>query len=254
MKIITYLINLDTSHERLICATKQLNAVKWDFERYSAYDGRGKPLNQFEDYDDKMAHELLGRSLMNSELGCYLSHYGCVEKFLQTDADYLVVLEDDLNIDTNFKEVLNSILSYLYQQSDLEWYLLNIAAKKKKFAKDIGRFENVDLWHAYYFPIRGLGLVWSRKGAQEFLALGKTMSLPIDILFQVWLSKTGKGLGVWPALVKPAGVDSDILGTIATQGVLRKTKENRDYLYGYKKQKRMWRDRYYALGHLLKNK
>lgn len=75
--------------------------------------------------------KILGRSLLNSELGCYLSHYGCVEKFLQTDADYLVVLEDDLRIDNNFSSTLQEILHYLHSQKNIEWSLINIAAKKK---------------------------------------------------------------------------------------------------------------------------
>lgn len=251
MKVITYLINLDGSDQRLEQATKQLNAVKWPYERFSAYDGRGKKLTEFSQYNDKLSQQLLGRSLLNSELGCYLSHQGCVEKFLSTDADYLVVLEDDMQISADFSEKMHQILEYLDTHQDLEWYLVNIAAKKKKFAKDIIQFGDFALWHAYYFPIRGLGLIWSRKGAEAFLQQAQPICKPVDILFQSWLSKTGKGLGVWPALVKPAGLDSDILGTVASQGIARKEKENRSASYGLKKQKRMWRDKLYALQHLI---
>ncbi len=234
MKVETYLINLDGSDERLQRATEQLQAVDWSFQRFSAYDGRGQDLASFENYDDVATQQTLGRRLLNSELGCYLSHYGCAEKFLQTDADYLVVLEDDMKITTDFKTSVEQILSYLDQHQDLDWYLINLAAKKKKFAKDIVKIDDFSLWHAYYFPIRGLGLIWSRKGAEAFVASGKTMTMPVDIFFQTWLSKNGKGLGVWPALVKPAGLDSDILGTVATQGISRKEKENRDSSYGLK--------------------
>lgn len=250
MKVETYLINLDGSDERLARATAQLEAVNWAFERFSAYDGRGKELLSFENYDDKMTQQLLGRRLLSSELGCYLSHYGCAQKFLQSDADYLVVLEDDMKITDDFKTSVDQILNYLDAHKEFDWYLINLAAKKKKLAKDITQFGNHSLWHAYYFPIRGLGLIWSRKGAEEFVASGKTMTMPVDIFFQTWLSKNGKGLGVWPALVQPAGLDSDILGTVAAQGISRKDKENRDGSYGFKKQKRMWRDRMYAFKHL----
>ena len=254
MKIVTYLINLDGSDQRLEQATQQLNAVKWPFERFTAFDGRGKALTEFSQYDDQGTQELLGRRLMNSELGCYLSHYGCTEKFLTTDADYLIVLEDDMKIDDNFHQQLKATLDYLDTHKDLDWYLVNIAAKKKKFAKDITYINTISLWHAFYFPIRGLGLIWSRQGAQEFVQAGRTINMPVDIFFQTWLSKNGKGLGVWPALVRPAGLDSDILGTVATQGISRKEKENRAFSYGFKKQKRMWRDRYFALKHLIKSK
>ena len=250
MKVETYLINLDGSNDRLARATEQLNAVGWEFERFSAYDGRGKDLASFENYDDSVTQKTLGRRLLNSELGCYLSHYGCAEKFLKSDADYLVVLEDDMKITPEFKTSVDTLLTYLDSHKALDWFLVNLASKKKKLAKDITTFNNFTLWHAYYFPIRGLGLIWSRKGAEEFVELGKTMTMPVDIFFQTWLSKNGKGLGVWPAFVKPAGLDSDILGTVATQGISRKEKENRDSSYGIKKQKRMWRDKMYALKHL----
>ena len=91
MKVETYLINLDGSDERLERATQQLKDVDWAFERFSAYDGRGKELSTFENYDDDATKQELGRRLLNSELGCYLSHYGCAEKFLKSDGDYLVV-------------------------------------------------------------------------------------------------------------------------------------------------------------------
>lgn len=251
MKVITYLINLEGSSERLERATEQLKQLNWPFERFAAYDGRGKELSHFQQHDDAKTRQFLGRSLLNAELGCYLSHFGCAEKFLKTDADYLVVLEDDMKIADNFKTELEQILNYLDQHSDLDWYLINIAAKKKKFSRDIVTHNGTSLWHAFYFPIRGLGLIWSRKGAEEFVKSGQKITAPVDIFFQNWLSQNGKGLGVWPALVKPAGLDSDILGTVATQGIARKEKENRDASYDFKKQKRMWKDRMYALKHMI---
>ena len=253
MKVLTYLINLDGSDARLARATEQLNQSSMTFERFSAYDGRGKALSEFPDYNESQTQKLLGRTLLNSELGCYLSHYGCVEQFLRSDADYLVVLEDDMKIATDFQQRVDEILTYLHQHPEIDWYLINIAAKKKKLAKDITQFAEHTLWHAYYFPIRGLGLIWSRQGAEAFLKAGKPMYMPVDIFFQTWLSKNGKGLGVWPALVRPAGLDSDILGTVASQGISRKEKENRQSYYGIKKQKRMCRDKWNAVKHLLKS-
>lgn len=251
MKVETYLINLDGSNKRLERATQQLQAINWSFERYSAYDGRGKALTEFKDYDDIATQKILGRRLLNSELGCYLSHLGCVERFLHTDSDYLIVLEDDMELTADFKAMVENTLNYLEQHPNLDWYLINLAAKKKKIAKNITQFKQYTLWHAYYFPIRGVALIWSRKGAEEFVKQAKPITMPVDIFFQTWLSKSGKGLGIWPALVHPAGLDSDILGTVAVQGISRKEKEGRDATYGIKKHKRMWRDKIYALKHLI---
>ena len=251
MKIVTYLINLDGSDQRLASATAQLQQQNWEFSRFPAYDGRGKELSTFKNYDDAAAQKVLGRSLISSELGCYLSHYGCAEKFLSTDADYLVVLEDDIQVLPHFKENLDVLINYLHEHKELDWYVVNIAAKKKKLAKDIIQLNDYQLWHAYYFPIRGVGLVWSRQGAQEFVQMGENIQMPVDIFFQRWLSKNGKGLGVWSPFVQPAGFDSDILGTVATQGIKRKELEARNSSHGIKKQKRMWQDKWYALKHMM---
>lgn len=255
MKTLTYLINLDGSDQRLESATKQLDDIGWSFERVAAYDGRGKALSDFADYDDQQTRKNLGRSLLSSEIGCYLSHYQCVERFLQTDADFLVVLEDDMTLTADFKIIVTETLNFLYanpESADPEnsWHLINLAAKKKKLAKDITKFNEYTLWHAYYFPIRGLGLIWSRKGAEAFIKTAKPITMPVDIFFQKWLSHNGKGLGVWPALVKPLGLDSDILGTQSSQNIKRKDKENRDLSYNIKKHKRMWQNKTVAVKNL----
>lgn len=254
MKVLTYLINLDGSDERLERSKQQLAAIDWPFERISAYDGRGKALSEFADYEDQQTRSNLGRSLLNSEIGCYLSHYQCAKQFLETDADMLVVLEDDMKMAESFKTVINQTLAYLHAHPDLDWYLVNIAAKKKKLAKDITEFDEHTLWHAYYFPIRGLGLIWSRKGAEEFIKQGKPINMPVDIFFQRWLSQNGKGLGVWPAVISPMGIDSDILGTQASQKISRKEKEGRDATYNIKKQKRMLQDKAAAIKNLVTSK
>ncbi len=255
MKTLTYLINLDGSDQRLESATKQLDDIGWAFERVAAYDGRGKALSDFIDYDDQQTRKNLGRSLLSAEIGCYLSHYKCAEQFLQTDADFLVVLEDDMTLSTDFKTIVTETLDFLYANPKSadpgsSWHLINLAAKKKKLAKDIASFDEHTLWHAYYFPIRGLGLIWSRKGAEAFIKVAKPITMPVDIFFQKWLSHNGKGLGVWPALVKPLGLDSDILGTQSSQNIKRKDKENRDLSYNIKKHKRMWQNKTVAVKNL----
>lgn len=64
----------------------------------------------------------------------------------------------------------------------------------------------------------------------------------------------GKGLGLWPAVISPMGLDSDILGTQASQQISRKEKEGRDGSYIIKKQKRMLQDKAAAIKNLLINK
>ena len=256
MKVEAYLINLDGSHERLETATKQLASHHFKFERFPAYDGRGKPLSEFKEYNDEKSVDVMGRSLISSELGCYKSHLGCIEKFLKTDADYLVVLEDDIQIiDDQFKATIDEMLGWLYQHPEIDWYAMNLGAKKNKLSKTIFSYAHRDLVKAYYYPIRFIGMIWSRPGAQAFFEYAAhEMYMPVDNLAQSWLAQNGKGLSVWPPLVKPNGSDSDIDGAAATHSIRRNDKDGRQLSYGLKKQMRMWRDRLSAFKHLIKDK
>lgn len=254
MKVVTYLINLDGSLERLESAKQQLNDIDWVFEKFSAFDGRGRALSSFENYDDKKAKKNLGRSLLNSEIGCYLSHYNCVLRFLESDSDYLIVLEDDIQLSADFKNVTLDLLEYLHNQDNLDWYLVNIAAKKKKLARDITIIGNHVLWNAYYFPILGLGLIWSRKGAEEFIEKSKTITMPVDVFFQNWLSRNGKGLGVSPPLATSTDMDSEIWSEATAQNIKRRELENRDWSYSMKKKKRILQNKSIAIKNLYSHK
>ena len=256
MKVETYLINLDGSHERLAKATQQLNQQHFDFTRFPAFDGRGKPLSDFKDYNDTKAVQTMGRSLISSEIGCYYSHLGCIEKFLATSSDYLIVLEDDIElVDKNFTATMHDVLTWLSEHPELDWYAINLGAKKNKISKTIHQTSHHALVKAYYYPIRFIGMVWSRAGAQAFLQYAQSeIYMPVDNLAQSWLCQNGKGLSVWPALVKPNGSDSDIDGADATQSVRRNDKSGRTLSYGLKKQKRMWRDRLNAFSNKMANK
>lgn len=54
-------------------------------------------------YDDLKALETKGRTLSPAELSCYASHFEIVRAFVEeSDADYLLVMEDDIYIDPNF--------------------------------------------------------------------------------------------------------------------------------------------------------
>ena len=256
MKVETYLINLDGSHDRLQNATTQLGQQGFPFVRFAAYDGRGKPLSEFNNYNDTKANQIMGRSLISSELGCYLSHVGCVQRFLETDADYLIVLEDDLKIVEDFANTVKYILDYLDQHKELDWYLINLGAKKRKLSRHIASIRSYDLVRAYYFPIRTIGLIWSKKGAETFLREGQEMYAPIDNFLQSWLSQNGRGLSVWKPLVYPGGFISDIDGGGNSGNInkARNAKEDRSISYSFRRQKRMWRDRMYALKHLVIDK
>lgn len=246
MKINTYLINLDDSKERLQQATEQLHDANIFFERVSAFDGRGINPNSIKEYDEKASLAYMGRVLKGGELGCHFSHLDCVKQFLTSDADYALVLEDDMTAPVTLIEDIRAVLTYLTTQP-IAWYLINIGANKNKISTRLQQFSSHTLFRAHYFPMTTTGIIWSRQGAQAFYehTQSHTVFCPIDNFFRHWLTKNNKGLSVYPPLTPPSGAESEI-DISASQ---KRKHSQRHRLYGLIKQRRLWGDKIKASIH-----
>lgn len=248
MKLGVYLINLDSSTDRLAQASAELKKHNIDFERISAVDGRQLDVKTYAGYNSTRSNAYTGRNLIGAEIGCYLSHKKALETFVSSEYEYALILEDDLNIVDDFNEILAQTFQYL-DTNTLNWAVINVAANKKKLSKPIVNFAHYTLLHAYYFPILALGLLWTKDGAKSFLSQMKDIYTPIDVEIQSWACKTGLGLSIYPAIVRPSGVDSDIdANTIAIE------KDSLRVDRFVPKQKRLWGNKLNAIKHLYFNK
>ena len=244
MKLSTFLINLDSSTARLEKADAELKKHGIVYQRISAVDGRPFNVSQFERYNSSRSNAYTGRDLIGSELGCYLSHKKALEAFVASNAEFGLILEDDLHLVDDFKSILDQTIAWLITQP-AQWHVMNIAANKKKMARPILSLQGHQLYKAYYFPILALGLIWSRQGAESFLAQMDDIYTPIDVEIQAWVSKSGKGLSIYPPIVVPSGAVSDIdAHTIAKQQDSLRVDR-----FG-PRQKRMWQNKFNAFKHL----
>ena len=88
-----YCINLDDHVERWEYMQDQFEY--WnitDYTRVSAHDGR----------EDDLSDILVGRyptDMLTGEIGCTTSHLKAMKEFLQTDAPYAIIMEDDCDLD-----------------------------------------------------------------------------------------------------------------------------------------------------------
>ena len=88
-----YYLNLDGQEDRRIYMENQFKY--WEIENYeriSAYDGRG---------DNDLAEIIKGRypdNMSSGEIGCTTSHLKALTKFLETDAPCALIVEDDLDL------------------------------------------------------------------------------------------------------------------------------------------------------------
>jgi len=248
MNIPVFLINLDVSDERLRSASMQLDAAGMPFQRVPAFDGRGLTIDQFPDYDAKLALHYLGRPMRGGEIGCYLSHLDCARRFLETGAPYGIVLEDDMQLAPGFSDGVRQVLDWL-SAHPTDWDLINIGANRHKIFTVLHSFDvggsRRDLTLAHYFPMTTTALIWSRRGAQAFVSEHRTIWAAVDSYFRWWQTRADRGLAVWPPLVTTTGAESEI----ADAGANRRSAAGRHPLYGLMKQRRLLTDKLIALRH-----
>lgn len=101
----TYLINLEKDQERLDFMSKQLLNLNISFQRISGIYGE----EYFgPEYNKDLAVKSNRREMTKGEIGCALSHKKCYQKFLASDFPYCLILEDDVLLAKDFKNILET--------------------------------------------------------------------------------------------------------------------------------------------------
>lgn len=100
----TFLINLDRDQERLLSMEEQLHSLDISFSRFSAI--YGKEINAYDYIDAEKSLRVEGRKLSPGDIGTALSHRSVYEQIIQNNFDYALILEDDVLLPKNFKEIV----------------------------------------------------------------------------------------------------------------------------------------------------
>jgi len=242
----TYVINLDSGTARLETVSRMLASFSMDFERVPAFDGRKLDLGGITDYDAGRAERYMGRRLVGAEIGCYRSHLAAAAQFLHSDAQYGLILEDDILLRCNPIALLEKAIATL-ESVDENWLLLNIGANKSKITSRISDYDidgyRCSLVAAHYFPMMACSIVWSREGARQFVENHGKIFAPVDNYFRYWLTRAGHGYAFWPAPVTTTDAESQIA---ASDGGKR-SRYGRKWYYGFSKQKRLLEDKIIAM-------
>ncbi len=121
------LVNMDRRPDRLERFTKLAEEIGLKFDRFSAIDG------QLIDQTDKQLMSLFENNRFNwraGVIGCILSHLYLWEELVQSNEEFMVVLEDDIDFCPNFMTELNKVLSLLNKDSRPLTFLGYTAPKK----------------------------------------------------------------------------------------------------------------------------
>lgn len=242
-KIPAYLINLDGSADRLAAVSQELATAGIEFERVPAVDGRTLNLRDVEDCDHDKALKTYGRALTGGEYGCYKSHLACARRMLEDGHDVALVFEDDITIDPVLLEAVHEVLAVLEESRERDWRLVHLGPASVRISSEIDKLSTGHTLHAaHYFPQTTHALLWSRKGAQDFVNEHATVRMTVDNQIRHFLVREGGGYAITPPLARQEGFSS-----IIDTGKQNQRYADRRWNYGLLKQKRFWVNRIIAV-------
>lgn len=165
-------INMADCTERRAHMEDELSA--FIHERVEAVNGRAI-FDGLSELDKMRFRRCHGRDMRAGELGCYLSHLKVMERFLETDYAYAIILEDDAAL----AEKHDAIASYFTPDMTSKWDLLRLQSRRsfKKLSVRLGFCLNLTR------STGSTAYAINRKAARTLLDKLKTIEVPYDHAF-----------------------------------------------------------------------
>lgn len=215
----TWVINLDRAPDRLARISAQLQHLQLPYTRLAAVDARALTAAQQAALDSPAFHRKHGMTPVPGELGCYLSHVAVMRAFLASAADFALVLEDDVLLQSSLPAVLQGLM-----QHPTRWDVAKLSAVHRGTPQP---YLEVAPGHQLAVMLSrctgSSAYLMNRRAAQAYLREPGgllPMQLPYDHVFdQGWRF----GLKFRLVTPTPCGHDEHIASTIvAPAGVSRK--------------------------------
>jgi glycosyl transferase family 25 len=111
-RLLTLVINLDRAVERRARITASLLQLGLSWTRLPAVDARQLSVAQRAALDTGAYQRKHGMTPLDGELGCYLSHVEAMERFLASDAEFALILEDDVLPGGQLPAVLQALMAH----------------------------------------------------------------------------------------------------------------------------------------------
>ncbi len=146
-----WLINLPRASARREKMEAQLAALGLPYTLFAGVDGRAEEARLLANTDVPAFERNMGRKILIGGIGCYHSHLGVWEAFLETDAPTALVLEDDVVFHDDFLEAVRLAL-----RARAHWDFLKLNRIRAKLPVSQGRIGPYRL-NAYIGPNTGTG-------------------------------------------------------------------------------------------------
>jgi glycosyl transferase family 25 len=179
----TWVINLDRAPERLARIRAQLENLGLPWTRLSAVDARALTDTQRAALDEPAYRRKHGKTPAWGELGCYLSHVEVMRRFLTSDAEFALVLEDDALLRDTLPAVLRGLLAH-----PARWDVVKLSAVHS--GSPVPVLEVAPGHHLAVMLTRCTGssaYLVNRHAAEVYVRELLPMSVPYDHVFdQAW--------------------------------------------------------------------
>lgn len=157
----------------------------YPFERFEGVNGKLLDIKNEDRVSLRTKRNILYQKRRDHEdldtaggVGCYLSHYGCWQKFLQGRAEYCLIFEDDAEVPLNFVEQLEAAMNDI-EQEDVKrpeiWLLSRPWGPTMRKVLELNEIQYTNNW-AYDVTGPLTGYILSRNAAKILC----DNALPID--------------------------------------------------------------------------
>lgn len=182
-----WVINLDKSTDRMNRIKKNFEEHKIKFNRFSAIYGK----NVSKEYMNKNVNSICKKLLCNyGIIGCAASHKTLWQQLIDSDENFYIIFEDDIELNQKSFETIKKIIPYLNNEEyDIDYLNLNCINFGCSIQKTIFTIDEYKFGKPYV-PLQTGAYIITKKGAKKLLNYISNTSYHVDfeILFVKFFS------------------------------------------------------------------
>lgn len=204
--IIYLCINLPHSQDRRDFMTQQAAHLGLSIRYVQAVSG-AELQAPVAGYDARARLRIHPANLSPNQMACVLSHKKALAGFLESEAEYAVVLEDDSLLEENIKSVVHELVHHVQG-----WEIAKLYAPENDTEYSVGDAGGAGAQVRVIFPKKlmwgSVAYLYSRRGAQRLLEGMRSFSAPADVQIAVSILEQGiPTIAVSPPVVRIPGYD-----------------------------------------------
>jgi len=198
-KIGAYLINLDRATERLNFVMPSIAALGFQITRISAVDGQTLSLEEINSLVDVRHYKIAFKMFPEvGTIGCSLSHKKAWLSFLESNNEFAIIFEDDVQFDP---QELRETIELAIEKKSL-WDIVNFETLHRGCPLKISELASGKHLVVYLTNVTHAGCyLINRRAAQEMLKKFHPIKMPVDHYFTTTWELGLRFVGVEPRIV-----------------------------------------------------